>query len=70
MSDYLGLDGCRALVTGGTKGIGAAVAERLREARATVLVTARSKSKFSVLTIFSSRRTSRPQKDVRPSRMP
>jgi NADP-dependent 3-hydroxy acid dehydrogenase YdfG len=43
MSDYLGLDGCRALVTGGTKGIGAAVAGRLREAGAKVLVTARSR---------------------------
>jgi len=43
MSDYLGLDGCRALVTGGTKGIGAAVAGRFLEAGAKVLVTARSK---------------------------
>ena len=43
MSDYLGLDGCRALVTGGTKGIGAAIAGRLREAGAKVLVTARSR---------------------------
>ncbi|GAA3735103.1 SDR family oxidoreductase [Streptomyces tremellae] len=37
------LDGRRALVTGGTKGTGAAVAERLRRAGATVLVTARSR---------------------------
>src|SRR4029077_15101259 len=44
MSDYLEIDGCRGLVTGGTKGIGAAVAGRLREAGARVLVTARSKS--------------------------
>jgi NAD(P)-dependent dehydrogenase (short-subunit alcohol dehydrogenase family) len=34
-------DGKRALVTGGTKGIGQAVAARLREAGATVLTTAR-----------------------------
>ncbi|MEU1402012.1 SDR family oxidoreductase [Streptomyces sp. NPDC005728] len=37
------LDGRRALVTGGTKGTGAAVAERLRRDGATVLVTARGR---------------------------
>lgn len=37
------LDGRRALVTGGTKGTGAAIAERLRQAGATVLVTARGR---------------------------
>jgi NAD(P)-dependent dehydrogenase (short-subunit alcohol dehydrogenase family) len=36
------LDGLRALVTGGTKGIGQAVAARLRENGATVLRTART----------------------------
>ncbi|MGW3246180.1 SDR family oxidoreductase [Streptomyces sp. NPDC001070] len=36
------LAGRRALVTGGTKGVGAAIARRLAEAGATVLVTARS----------------------------
>lgn len=36
------LAGKRALVTGGTKGAGAAIAERLRAGGATVLVTARS----------------------------
>ena len=36
------LDGCRALVTGGTKGIGHAVAARLCEMGATVLTTART----------------------------
>jgi NAD(P)-dependent dehydrogenase (short-subunit alcohol dehydrogenase family) len=36
------LAGQRALVTGGTKGIGAAVAAELRAAGATVLTTARS----------------------------
>ncbi|WP_369254768.1 SDR family oxidoreductase [Streptomyces sp. R35] len=37
------LDGRRALVTGGTKGTGAAIARRLAQAGATVLVTARSR---------------------------
>ncbi|WP_372461682.1 SDR family oxidoreductase [Actinacidiphila acidipaludis] len=37
------LEGRRALVTGGTKGTGAAVARRLAEAGATVLVTSRSR---------------------------
>ncbi|MFE7710421.1 SDR family oxidoreductase [Streptomyces sp. NPDC057486] len=37
------LKGRRALVTGGTKGVGAAVARRLTEDGATVLVTARSR---------------------------
>ncbi len=43
MSDNLELEGRRALVTGGTKGIGEAVAARLREAGATVLTTARTR---------------------------
>ncbi|MEU8712024.1 SDR family NAD(P)-dependent oxidoreductase [Streptomyces sp. NPDC048663] len=34
------MEGRRALVTGGTKGVGAAVARRLARAGATVLVTA------------------------------
>ena len=37
------LEGRRALVTGGTKGTGAAIARRLAEASAVVLVTARSR---------------------------
>ncbi|MFF4897902.1 SDR family oxidoreductase [Streptomyces sp. NPDC001068] len=37
------LEGRRALVTGGTRGVGAAVARRLAQAGATVLVTARSR---------------------------
>jgi len=35
------LDGKRALVTGGSRGIGQAIAARLREAGARVLITAR-----------------------------
>src|SRR5690349_4436465 len=46
MSGYLELEGNRALVTGGTKGIGEAVAAALREAGATVLITARSLPKY------------------------
>src|SRR5882724_4337685 len=40
---YLGLEGKRALVTGGTKGAGEAVVSALREAGARVLTTARSR---------------------------
>jgi NAD(P)-dependent dehydrogenase (short-subunit alcohol dehydrogenase family) len=43
MSDTLEFQGRRVLVTGGTKGIGAAVASTLRAAGATVLTTARSR---------------------------
>ena len=43
MDGILELAGRRALVTGGTKGIGGAVAARLREAGATVLTTARTR---------------------------
>jgi len=42
MSDQLELAGRRALVTGGTKGIGAAVVSRLCDAGADVLTTART----------------------------
>jgi NAD(P)-dependent dehydrogenase (short-subunit alcohol dehydrogenase family) len=38
-----GLSGKRALVTGGTKGMGEAIVKRLRQAGATVMTTARSK---------------------------
>ena len=40
MPDYLDLKGKRALVTGGTKGVGKAVVTALREAGATVLTRA------------------------------
>jgi NAD(P)-dependent dehydrogenase (short-subunit alcohol dehydrogenase family) len=43
MSGYLGLEGKRALVTGGTKGVGQAVVAALREAGATALTAARSR---------------------------
>jgi len=43
MSGYLELEGKRALVTGGTKGVGAAVVTVLREAGARVLATARKR---------------------------
>ena len=43
MSNYRELNGLRALVTGGTKGIGSAVAARLRELGAIVLTTARTR---------------------------
>jgi NAD(P)-dependent dehydrogenase (short-subunit alcohol dehydrogenase family) len=43
MRDDLELAGLRALVTGGTKGIGEAVVARLREAGAKVLASARAR---------------------------
>jgi NAD(P)-dependent dehydrogenase (short-subunit alcohol dehydrogenase family) len=43
MENTFDLKGCRALVTGGTRGIGGAVTARLREAGATVLTTARKR---------------------------
>jgi NAD(P)-dependent dehydrogenase (short-subunit alcohol dehydrogenase family) len=43
MENTIELKGCRALVTGGTRGIGGAVAARLREMGATVLTTARTR---------------------------
>jgi NAD(P)-dependent dehydrogenase (short-subunit alcohol dehydrogenase family) len=45
MSDDLELKGRRALVTGGTQGIGEAVVARLREAGVKVLTTARKAPK-------------------------
>lgn len=42
MSFDLGLNGSRALVTGGTKGVGAAVVAALRDAGARVMTTARN----------------------------
>ena len=64
MSDYLELMGKRALVTGGTKGVGQAVVAALREAGATVLTTARSQPKVADMRISSSPPTSRPPRAV------
>ncbi len=41
-NDFLGLAGRRAVVTGGTQGVGAAVVAALREAGAEVIAAARS----------------------------
>jgi NAD(P)-dependent dehydrogenase (short-subunit alcohol dehydrogenase family) len=49
MSSYLELEGKRALVTGGTKGVGEAVVAALRGAGASVLTTARSRPEKLVL---------------------
>ena len=48
MSHYLELEGRRALVTGGTKGVGKAVVATLRETGATVLTTARSRPENAI----------------------
>lgn len=48
MSFDLGLNGTRALVTGGTKGIGAAVVGALREAGVRVVTTARTEPVSSI----------------------
>jgi NAD(P)-dependent dehydrogenase (short-subunit alcohol dehydrogenase family) len=47
MSGDLQLSGLRALVSGGTKGVGEAVVARLREAGVKVLTTARSRGELS-----------------------
>jgi NAD(P)-dependent dehydrogenase (short-subunit alcohol dehydrogenase family) len=47
MSGDLHLSGLRALVSGGTKGVGEAVVARLREAGVKVLTTARSRGELS-----------------------
>ena len=70
MSDDLELDGQRALVTGGTQGIGEAVAARLREAGATVLITARTRPDELAPEICSWLRMSLPPKAARRSRTP
>ena len=44
MNDYLQIKGKRALVSGGTKGVGQAVVTALHEAGAIVMTTARSHS--------------------------
>ena len=53
MNDNLELNGHRALVTGGTQGIGEAVVARLREAGAKVLTTARkTPAELSAASLF------------------
>jgi NAD(P)-dependent dehydrogenase (short-subunit alcohol dehydrogenase family) len=47
MSGELQLEGLRALVTGGTKGVGEAVVARLRDAGVRVLTTARSRGQLA-----------------------
>jgi len=69
-SDTRELAGHRALVTGGTQGIGAAVARRLREAGATVLGIARRRRTRSRRTTCSWLRMSPPPKGARLSRAP
>jgi NAD(P)-dependent dehydrogenase (short-subunit alcohol dehydrogenase family) len=54
MSIALELEGRRALVSGGTKGIGEAVVSRLREAGAKVLVAARSHPEYLSENLFVS----------------
>jgi NAD(P)-dependent dehydrogenase (short-subunit alcohol dehydrogenase family) len=54
MSIALELEGRRALVTGGTTGIGEAVVSRLREAGANVLAAARSRPEHLPENIFVS----------------
>ncbi|MFC4610337.1 SDR family oxidoreductase [Streptomyces maoxianensis] len=55
------LDGRRALVTGGTKGSGAAIARRLAQAGATVLVTSRSRSQDTEPKLFIAADLATPQ---------
>jgi len=70
MSSYLELEGKRALVTGGTKGVGQAVVAALREAGATVLTTAgRGQRTFQTPGISLSQMSPR-RRDAPPSPMP
>jgi NAD(P)-dependent dehydrogenase (short-subunit alcohol dehydrogenase family) len=68
MSGYLGLEGKRALVTGGTKGVGQAVVAALREAGAMVLTIARSQPERLPTLSTSSSPMYRRWKDAPPSR--
>jgi NAD(P)-dependent dehydrogenase (short-subunit alcohol dehydrogenase family) len=51
VSDYLGLQGQRALVTGGTKGVDAAVVAALREADTTVLIAVLASFRAASVTV-------------------
>lgn len=68
MDADLELRGRRALVTGGTKGVGRAVTARLRELGAKVLTTARSSSQVGNEMFVSAE--SRRQTAVQPSSTP
>ena len=67
MSSCLGLEGKRALVTGGTKGVGQAVVAALCEAGATTLTTARSRPESLPTPSTSSSPIFRRWKDAPPS---
>lgn len=53
------LDGKIALVTGGTKGIGKAIADRLAQSGATVIVTARTNLMIKIKNTIPQSRTAR-----------
>ncbi len=58
MSDAV-LSNCRALVTGGTKGIGAAISQRLAEAGADVVVSGRAEAELDAFAAGLVARTGR-----------
>ena len=63
MNFDLQLQGQRALVTGGTKGLGAALVKGLREVGVQVMTSARAAPENPLEGVTSSRPTSRPGKE-------